>query len=101
MGDPVKAAIDEIAKIVPVRTPISSIGETVAQRTGVKPIPAPEPIPKSTAKRIIGAFPVAGSHSARIRMVVKKIITIMTLKRPTLSAIAFGTVRPIMLDTVG
>jgi hypothetical protein len=32
---------------------------------------------------------------------VKKLITIMTLKRPTLSAIAFGTVRPTMLATAG
>lgn len=99
MGDPVKPAIDEIAKMVPVRTPISLMGETVAQSTGVRPIPAPEPMPKSAAKRIIGVFPVAGSHIARMRMAVKKLITIMTLKRPTLSAIAFGTVRPIILTT--
>ena len=97
IGDPVKAANAESEKAVPVRTPISCMGEIWAARTGVRPIPAPDPIPKSAANNIIGALPVAGSHRARIRIVVKALITIMVLKRPALSAIALGTVRPIML----
>ena len=88
---------NKITMLVPVRTPISLIGEIFAQRAGIRPIPAPEPIPKSAAKSIIGALPVAGSHNARIRIVVKELIMIMTLKRPTLSAITFGTVRPMTL----
>jgi len=97
IGEPVNAAIDPIAKMVPVRTPISLIGEICAQSAGVRPIPAPEPIPKRAAKTMIGAFPVAGSHNARMRMVVKPLMRIMTLKRPTLSAATLGAVRPIML----
>ena len=85
---------------MPVRTPISWMGETCAQSAGVRPIPAPEPIPKSAAKTIRAELPVAGSHIARMRMVVKPLMIIMTLKRPTLSAIALGTVRPIMLGKV-
>jgi len=85
---------------MPVRTPISLIGEICAQSAGVRLIPAPEPIPKSTAKTIIGALPVAGSHNARMRMVVKLLMMIMMLKFPTLSAIIFGTVRPIMLGDI-
>ena len=57
-------------------------------------MPAPDPIPKRAAKSIIGAFPEAGSHKARIKIEVKKLMTIMTLNRPTLSAITFGMVRP-------
>lgn len=29
-------------------------------QAGVSPMPAPGPVPKSAAKRILGAFPVAG-----------------------------------------
>ena len=99
-GEPVNAAIDEMAKMVPVRTPISLIGEIPAQSAGVRPIPAPEPIPKRAAKMMMGALPVAGSQRARTTMVVKVDMTIITLKRPTLSATTLGTVRPIMLQMV-
>ena len=64
---------------------------------GTRLTPAPEPIPKRTAKRIMGACPVAGSQRARMMMVVKVAMTIMTLKRPYLSARALGTVRPKIL----
>jgi hypothetical protein len=94
IGEPVKAAMDENANMVPVRTPMSLMGETWAQSAGVRPMPAPDPIPKRAAKAMRGAFPEAGSHRARIKMVVKKLITIMTLNLPTLSAITLGTVRP-------
>ncbi len=63
-------------------------------------MPAPEPMPKSAAKTIMGALPVAGSHNTRMRMVVKQLIRIIILKRPTLSARALGTVRPIMLGKI-
>ena len=63
-------------------------------------MPAPEAIPKSAAKTILAALPVAGSHNARIRIDVKALMTIMTLNLPTLSAMALGTVRPIMLRKV-
>ena len=76
------------------------MGETCAHSAGVRPIPAPEAIPNNAAKMIMAALPVAGSHSARMRMVVKLLITTMTLKRPTLSAIALGTVRPIILGKI-
>lgn len=97
IGEPVNAAKAAIVKTVPVRMPISWIGDTCAHSAGVRPIPAPEAIPKSAAKTMRAALPVAGSHIARMRMVVKALMTIMTLKRPTLSAIALGTVRPIIL----
>jgi hypothetical protein len=45
----------------------------------------------------MGVFPVAGSHNARMSTVVKVAIMIMMLNRPTLSAIALGTVRPTIL----
>ena len=96
-GDPVNAAIAEIANTVPVRTPISLIGEIPATSTGVSPMPAPEPIPKRAANRIIGTLPVAGSQRPRITIVVNVAMMIMMLKRPSLSARAFGTVRPNML----
>ena len=96
-GDPVNAAIDAIANTVPVRTPMSLIGEIPAQSAGVSPIPAPEPIPKRAANRIMGALPVAGSQRPRITTVVNVAMMIIMLKRPTLSARAFGTVRPNML----
>ena len=96
-GDPVNAAIDAIANTVPVRTPISLIGEIPAQSAGVSPMPAPEPIPKRAANRIMGVLPVAGSQRPRITIVVNAAMMIIMLKRPTLSARAFGTVRPNML----
>jgi hypothetical protein len=99
IGEPVKAAMDENANMVPVRTPMSLIGETWAQSAGVRPIPAPDPIPNRTAKIMIGAFPEVGSHKARIKAAVKKLMTIMTLNLPTLSAITLGTVRPKMLPS--
>ena len=98
IGEPVKAAMDEIAKMVPVRTPMSLIGETCAHSAGVRPIPAPDPMPKRAAKSMIGTFPDAGSQRAKIKIVVKKLMTIMTLNLPTLSAMMFGTVRPIILQ---
>lgn len=100
MGEPDKAAIDATAKMVPVRTPMSLMGEMLAHSTGVRPMPAPEPMPKSAAKIIKGTFPEAGSQRARIRTVVKVDMMIIMLKRPTLSARAFGTVRPKMLGMV-
>jgi hypothetical protein len=57
-------------------------------------------MPKKAAKRIKGTLPVAGSQRARMRIVVKVLITIITLKRPSLSARALGTVRPKMLGYV-
>ena len=96
-GDPVNAATDEIAKMVPVRTPMSLMGEIPAQSAGVRPMPAPEPMPKRAANRMMGPLPVAGSQRPRITTVVKVAMMIMMLKRPTLSARALGTVRPKML----
>lgn len=68
-----------------------------ATSTGVKPIPAPDATPNRAAKVMSAAFPVAGSQKARIRIMVKKLIVIIMLKWPTLSARALGTVRPMML----
>lgn len=98
IGEPVKAEKAESEKAVPVQTPISCIGEIWATRTGVRPMPAPDPTPKSAANSMIGVLPVAGNHKARIRIVVNALMTIIMLNRPTLSAMAFGTVRPMMLD---
>ena len=71
IGEPVNAAIAAIEKTVPERMPISWMGDTCAQSAGVRPIPAPEAIPKKAAKTIRAAFPVEGSHNARMRMLVK------------------------------
>ena len=73
---------------------MSLIGKTCAHKAGVRPIPAPDPIPKRAAKSMMGVFPEAGSHRARIKRAVKKLITTMTLSLPILSAITFGIVRP-------
>lgn len=97
IGDPVKAANAKSQKAVPVRTAISRMGEICAARTGVRPMPTPDPISNNAAHSIIGALPVAGSHNTRMRIVVKVVLMIMILKRPTLSAGALGIVRPIML----
>lgn len=85
-----------MANTVPVLTPMSLTGETCAQSAGVRPIPAPDPIPNSAAKIIRGVLPVAGSQRARMSTVVKVDMTIMTLKRPTLSVRALGKNRLII-----
>jgi hypothetical protein len=97
-GDPVSPANAEIVKTVPVRTPMSRMGESLAHRAGVRLMPAPEDMPKSAAKRMMGALPVEGSQRPRIRIDVKAPMTIITLKCPTLSAMALGTVRPKRLE---
>jgi hypothetical protein len=99
IGDPVSPAKAEIVKTVPVRTPISVIGDSLAHNAGVRPMPAPEDIAKRDAKRMMGASPDEGSQRPRMRMLVKTPMTTITLKCPTLSAIAFGTVRPRILDS--
>lgn len=100
MGDPVSPAYAEIVKTVPVRTPMSRMGESLAHKTGVRLMPAPEDMPKSAAKRMMGALPDEGSQRARIRIVVEAPMTIITLKCPTLSAMALGTVRPKRLEPI-
>ena len=52
----------------------------------------------SAAKTMMGALPVEGSQSPRIRMVIKAPMTIMTLKCPALLAIALGPVHPTRLQ---
>jgi hypothetical protein len=99
IGDPVSPANAEIVKTVPVRTPMSVMGDSLAHNAGVRPIPAPEDIPKRDAKRMMGASPDEGSQRPRIRMLVRAPITTITLKCPTLSAMAFGTVRPRTLES--
>ena len=97
MGEPVNAANDANAKTVPVRTPMSWMGETCAQRTGARPTPAPEVMPKRAAKAMMGASLVPVRNKPRMRTVVKVLIKIIMLKWPNLSAKALGTVRPIIL----
>lgn len=63
----------------------------------VRPMPAPEEMPKRTAKAMVADWPVPGSQRARIRAVVSVLIRIIMLKWPNLSARALGIVRPIML----
>jgi hypothetical protein len=98
MGPPVKAAMAARENAAPVRVPICANGEIFAQSAGVRLIPAPEEMPKRAAKTIRAAFPVAGSHIASMRIVVRADMTIMTLKWPTLSATTLGIVRPKMLE---
>lgn len=68
----------------------------LAQRAGVKLMPAPKDTPKSAANRMMGALPVEGSQRPRIRLDVKAPMTSIRLKCPTLSAMALDTVRPKM-----
>lgn len=75
------------------------MGESLAQRAGVRLMPAPEEMPKSDANRMIGTLPVEGSHKPRIKIDVKAPMTIITLKCPTLSAMTLGTVRPKRLES--
>ena len=94
MGLPVKALIEQMAKTVPVLTPISLTLDICAIIAGVNPIAPPLLKPKSKAKTIIGAFEYDGIHNPRMMMTVKKAITIITLKRPILSPMKPGNVRP-------
>lgn len=50
MGEPVKAPMEPAAKTVPVRMPISLMGEICAMSAGVRPMAAPEANPKNGAK---------------------------------------------------
>ena len=68
--------------------------------TGPRPIQAPEPIPKSAAKVIIAALLCAGSQRARMIMVEKRIMRVMMLKGPYLSARTLGSVLPMKLRFV-
>lgn len=97
MGEPVNAAKAAIEKTVPVRMPISWMGETCAHRTEARPTPAPEATPNSAAKAIMAPSPVPGRNKPRMKRVVMVLIIIIMLKWPSLSAKALGTVRPIML----
>jgi hypothetical protein len=80
MGEPVNAANPARKKAVPVRVPISWMGETVAHRTGVRPITAPELTPNKTVKAMRAPSPVVGMRTPRTKMAVKKAKAIMTLK---------------------
>ena len=68
MGLLIKAAIEMMAKTVPVRTPICRTSEICANMEGRRDTKAPLPKPNSAAKTIMGAFPVAGSHNASVMM---------------------------------
>ena len=46
---------------------------------------------------MIGAFPRAGSHTARLKTPPRKVWTIMTLKTPYMSPSCAGTIRPKIL----
>jgi len=65
--------------------------------TGPRPIQAPEPMPKRAAKTIIAAWLCPGSQSPRTMMVEKRIMRVIMLKRPYLSARALGSVLPMKL----
>ncbi len=65
--------------------------------TRPRPIHAPEPIPKRVAKVMIAAWLFPGSQRPRTRTVEKRTIMAITLKRPYLSAITLGAVRPMKL----
>lgn len=78
---------------------MSRMGESLAHRAGVRLMPAPEEIPKSAANKMMGTSPVAGSQRPSINIDVRKLMAIITLKDPTLSATALGTVRPKRLYT--
>lgn len=117
MGLPVRAPMDPAAITIPVRTPISLMGEICATSAGVRATAAPEVKPNRGAKTSWAALLVPGSQRARIRIVVRKhygyvscwshvvgmevkrIVrtdTVMTLKRPILSPMRPGRVRPKM-----
>ena len=59
--------MEMMAKTVPVRTPICRTSEICASMAGSRETKAPLPKPKRAANTMIGAFPVAGNQSARIR----------------------------------
>lgn len=71
MGLLISAAIEIIAKTVPVRTPICRTSDICASMEGRRETNAPLPKPKKAAKTIMGALPVAGSQRARVIMPVK------------------------------
>ena len=68
MGFDMSAAMEIIAKMVPVLTPICLTSEICAIMLGNNETNAPEPKPKRAAKTMIGALVVEGSHMARTRI---------------------------------
>lgn len=59
---------------------------------------APEPMPKRAANMMIAAWLRPGSQRPRTMMVEKRTVMVVTLKRPYLSAIMLGSVRPMKLS---
>ena len=65
--------------------------------TRPKPMTAPEPMPKSAANVIMAALLRPGIQSARIMIIEKSTMIVITLNRPYLSASTLGTVLPMKL----
>jgi hypothetical protein len=76
------------------------MSEICAIMAGMSATKAPEAVPYRIAKTIKGASPVAGSQSASVKMAVTKAMKTLALKRPSLSAMKVGRMRPIMLEVI-
>jgi hypothetical protein len=83
-----------IANSVPVRTPIFLTSDICATAEGAADTKAPDPNPYSAAKTMMGALAAEGSQRARVMMPLKAHMKKRTLKRPILSAMYPGIVRP-------
>ena len=98
IGEPVKAAIEIVAKRLPFLTPISRMSEIWAMRDGARETKAPEEKPKRAAKMMMGTLPWEGSQRASTMTALKVLTMIMVLKRPKWSAMMPGRIRPNMLE---
>ena len=86
MGLPVRPAKATQPNSVPVRTPMSRMGEICATSDGFIDTKAPDEKPYSTQNTMMGALAADGSHSASTITAEKAVVRIITLKRPILSA---------------
>jgi hypothetical protein len=82
---------------VPMRVPIWFNGDIETMRTGPRPMTVPEEMPKSTANVTLVPSLRPGNHSAKHKIADATVVIVMTLKRPILSAMRFGIVRPMKL----
>jgi hypothetical protein len=76
------------------------MSEICAIMAGMSATKAPEAVPYRMAKTIRGASPVAGSQSANDKIAAAKAMTTLALKRPNLSAMKVGMMRPMILEVV-
>ena len=85
-GLPNRTAIETVANMLPLLTPILRTSEMCATRLGGRETREPDAKPKRAANITSGIVPREGSHMAKTTMTLKKDMMITTLKSPMRSA---------------